>query len=134
MAERRHKPRRQRRTPGGAQRRVNVRATEPDYAGLVARAAAAGLSLPRYLIESGLRDSDGGWSLRGQRWWAERLDVVETRLIRVGTNLNQMAAATNATGELSGALGSALGYLVATLEQHRKLLDAIDSARRPPGS
>jgi hypothetical protein len=88
------------------------------------------VSLPRYLIESALRRSSGGWSLREQRWWAERLDVIETRLIRIGTNLNQMAAATNATGELPEALTGALHYLQATLDRHREILSAIDPADR----
>jgi hypothetical protein len=126
--------RRQRRVPGGSTMRINCRTTEITYARLYERAAVAQLSLPRYLIESGLRDEAGAWSLRQQRWWAERLDVVETRLIRVGVNLNQLAAATNATGELDGRLHGALGYLDATLGRHREILDAIDPSdpeRRP---
>ncbi|WP_050998050.1 hypothetical protein [Saccharomonospora marina] len=112
--------------------RINVRTTEKVYARLAMAAATARLSLPRYLVESALREPAGGWSLREQRWWVERLDAVETRLIKVGTNLNQMAAATNATGELSGALGVALRYLEATLDRHRELLDAIDPSRQQP--
>jgi Bacterial mobilisation protein (MobC) len=126
----RKEARRQRRVPGGSPHRINVRTTAETYARLVVGAAAARLSLPRYLIESALRRSSGGWSLREQRWWAERLDVVETRLIRIGTNLNQMAAAANATGELPDALAGALRYLQATLDRHREILKAIDPADR----
>ncbi len=104
MGDRNTDARRQRRVPGGSPHRINIRTTTETYARLVAGAAVARLSLPRYLIESALRRSSGGWSLREQRWWAERLDVIETRLIRIGTNLNQMAAATNATGETPEAL------------------------------
>ncbi|MBE1463924.1 MobC family plasmid mobilization relaxosome protein [Kibdelosporangium phytohabitans] len=107
-----------------------MRTTAETYARLVVGAAAARLSLPRYLIESALRRSTGGWSLREQRWWAERLDVVETRLIRIGTNLNQMAAAANTTGELPDVLTGAVRYLQATLDQHREILKAIDPADR----
>lgn len=126
--------RRQRRVEGGSPMRINVRTTIDTYAALAAASAVAGLSLPRYLIESGLRDSAGGWSLREQRWWAERLDVVETRLIRIGTNLNQMAAATNSTGQLPEPFVGALAYLATTLDRHQAVLAAIDSAdlsRRP---
>ena len=84
--------------------------------------------MPRYLIESALREESGGWSLRDQRWWAERLDTVQTRLSRIGVNLNQMAKATNSTGELSNALAPALAYLTTTLEQLQAVLDAIDPA------
>jgi hypothetical protein len=125
-----HGVRRQRRVEGGSPMRINVRTTMRTYADLVAASKVAGLSVPRYLIESALRESTGGWSLRQQRWWAERLDVVETRLIRIGTNLNQMAAVTNATGQPPEALAAALTYLVETLDRQRTVLDAIDPADR----
>ena len=125
-----HGMRRQRRVEGGSPMRINVRTTMHTYAALVDASTVAGLSVPRYLIESALRESTGGWSLRQQRWWAERLDVVETRLIRIGTNLNQMAAVTNATGQPPDGLAAALTYLTATLDQHRAVLDAIDPADR----
>ncbi|CAL9577939.1 hypothetical protein SUDANB95_04934 [Actinosynnema sp. ALI-1.44] len=124
------KARRQRRVAGGSPVSIHVRTTETTYTALVIRAALAGLSVPRYLIESGLRetDTDTGWSLRQQRWWAERLDTVETRLIRIGTNLNQMAAVANRTSSLPPELSAALAYFTATLEQHRAVLAAIDPA------
>jgi hypothetical protein len=125
-----HGVRRQRRVEGGSPMRINVRTTMRTYADLVAASKVAGLSVPRYLIESALRESTGGWSLRQQRWWAERLDVVETRLIQIGTNLNQMAAVTNATGQPPEALAAALTYLVETLDRQRTVLDAIDPADR----
>jgi hypothetical protein len=128
MSDSKKEARRQRRVQGGSPQRINVRTTAETYARLVVAAAVARLSLPRYLIESALRQAPGGWSLREQRWWAERLDTVETRLIRIGTNLNQMAAAANATGELPDALAGALRYLQATLDQHREILNAINPA------
>lgn len=110
--------------------RINVRTTVDTYAALVAASTLAGLSLPRYLIESALHGPLPGWSLRDQRWWVERLDVAETRLIRIGTNLNQMAAVANATGELNLALTYALTYLNGTLDQLRTVLDALDPSDR----
>ncbi|MBN9741996.1 plasmid mobilization relaxosome protein MobC [Amycolatopsis sp. A1MSW2902] len=135
MTEQQGRRRRQRRVEGGSPCRINIRTTPETYTRLVVGAATAGLSIPRYLIESTLRGASDGWSLREQRWWVERLDVVETRLIRIGTNLNQMAAAANAEGHLPAALDGALAYLTSTLEQHREVLSRIDSAdrsRRPP--
>jgi hypothetical protein len=128
MSDSKKEARRQRRVQGGSPQRINVRTTAETYARLVVAAAVARLSLPRYLIESALRQAPVGWSLCEQRWWAERLDTVETRLIRVGTNLNQMAAAANATGELPDGLAGALHYLQETLDQHREILNAIDPA------
>jgi hypothetical protein len=124
------KARRQRRVVGGAKNRINVRITESTYERLVALAASARLSLPRFLVESALRSSSGGWSLREQRWWAERLHVVETRLIRIGTNVNQIAAATNATGVPAEGLSATLAYVTATLARLHEVLDAIESADR----
>ena len=126
--------RRQRRVPGGSVKRINCRTTEPTYERLEALAKDAGLTLPRYLIESGLREEAGQWSLRQQRRWVERLEVVETRLIRVGTNLNQMAAVANSTGQLHEGLTGALGYVADTLRLHAEVLHAInpaDPTRRP---
>ncbi|WHT21885.1 plasmid mobilization relaxosome protein MobC [Crossiella sp. CA-258035] len=120
--------RRQRRVEGGSPKRINCRTTEPTYDRLHALAKAAGLSLPNYLIQSGLRDRPGAWSLRQQRWWAEQLEVVEVRLIRIGTNLNQMATAANATGELPEGLSGALAYFNETLARHQAVLDAIAPA------
>jgi mobilization protein MobC len=125
-----HGMRRQRRVEGGSPMRINVRTTMHTYAALAAASKVAGLSVPRFLIESALHESTGGWSLRQQRWWAERLDVVETRLIRIGTNLNQMTAVTNTTGQPPDGLAAALTYLTATLDRHRAVLDAIDPADR----
>jgi hypothetical protein len=122
--------RRQRRVEGGSPIRINIRTTSDTYLRLVIAAALAGLSVPRYLIESALHESAGGWSLLQQRRWTERLDIVETRLIRIGVNLNQMAAATNATGELPASLAGALAYFTATLDRHREILGAIDPADR----
>ncbi|MEU4803069.1 hypothetical protein [Actinosynnema sp. NPDC023587] len=122
------KARRQRRVRGGSPVSIHVRTTEITYAALVIRAALAKLSVPRYLVESGLRDTTTGWSLREQRWWAERLDTVETRLIRIGTNLNQVAAASNSTGQPPQGLPAALDYLAATLDWLRTVLEAIDPA------
>lgn len=66
--------------------------------------------------------------LRSQRWWAERLDTVETRLTRIGVNLNQLAAVANSTGQLRPELSGALAYHVVTLDRLNEVLAAIDPA------
>ncbi|WP_222426783.1 plasmid mobilization relaxosome protein MobC, partial [Amycolatopsis rhizosphaerae] len=108
---------------------INLRTTHETYERLCTAAGTAGLTVPRYLIESALRDSPGGWSLRQQRWWVERLDVVETRLTRIGVNLNQMAMVANATGHTPDGLAAALGYLSRVLEELGRVLAAIDPDR-----
>lgn len=123
-----NKKRRQRRVQGGSPVSIHVRTTMTTYSRLEIQAELARLSIPRYLVESALRESADGWSLREQRWWAERLDTVETRLIRIGANLNQTAARTNSTGQVPGGLPAALAYFTATLEELRTILAAIDPA------
>jgi hypothetical protein len=125
-----HPAKRQRRVEAGSAIRINVRTTVETHAALVAESMLAGVSLPRLLIESALHGPLQGWSLHDQRWWVERLDVAETRLIRIGTNLNQTAAVANATGELNPALTHSLSYLNETLHQLRAVLDALDPSDR----
>ena len=125
-----HREKRQRRVEGGSPMRINVRTTVETYAALVAASMVAAVSLPRYLIESALHGPLPGWRLGDQRWWVNRLDIAETRLIRIGTNLNQLAAVSNATGELNPALVRALTYLNDTLDQLRAVLDALDPSDR----
>jgi uncharacterized protein (DUF1778 family) len=125
-------PKRQTRTPGGRAARINIRTDNDTHDRLAERAAEAGLSLPRYLVESGLRDADGTWSLRQQRWWAERLEVVDTRLIRAGTNLKQIAAAANAVGRIDPGLAGAVAYHNETVLRLRRVLGAVDPVKRLP--
>lgn len=125
-----HREKRQRRVEGGSPMRINVRTTVETYAALVAASMGAGVSLPRYLIESALHGPLPGWRLGDQRWWVNRLDVAETRLIRIGTNLNQMATVANVTGELNPALAHSLSYLNDTLDQLRAVLGALDPSDR----
>ncbi|MGX7823560.1 plasmid mobilization protein [Actinokineospora sp. 24-640] len=84
-------PRRQRRVPGGAPQRVYVRVTTQVHQELVWRAKLVGLSVPRYLVECGLRHQDGG-SLHDRRLWLEHAETAQARLGRVGGLLNQLAA------------------------------------------
>lgn len=49
-------------------------------------------------------------------------------MVQIGRNLNQIAAVTNATGEVPPELASALGYFTETLERLQAVLDAIDPA------
>lgn len=121
--------RRQRRVPGGSTARINVRTTEAVHTELSRRAEQAKLSVPRYLVESGLSDPSSGSSLRSRRWVAERLETVEVRLVRIGTNLNQMATRLAATDRLDTGLAGALGYHQDTLQQLRALLELLDPPR-----
>lgn len=116
--------RRQRRHPQG-RRHTTVRLSDEEERALRALAETAGVSLPRYLVECGLRGSSTGRavSLREQRQLAEQLGTALVRLRRIGAVLNQLAARLNSTGEHgAGELAAALAYHRETVAQLRSVL------------
>lgn len=91
----------------------------------------AGMTVQRYLVSCADRDQESGWSVRDRRWWVERLDRVERRLIRNGTNLNQIAAAANSGRETDAPLLAAVvRYHAATLDEIREMVVAGAPERR----
>ena len=72
-------------------RRIAVRMTEREHAGLTDRAKKAGLSLSRYLIKAGL--SDGQVLTADER---EEIRQLRHEVRRAGINLNQIARSLNA--------------------------------------
>lgn len=87
---------------GGRQVQVNVKLTEAEYQSVVARAIAAGLTVPSYLALSGLRPEgvaagDAKAALINARG-ARRV------LAGVANNLNQLTAKLHGTGEVDPAL------------------------------
>jgi hypothetical protein len=124
--------RRQRRMPGGRQKRIVVRVDPETWLQLKAVAVAARRSLPAYLVEVGRRPliaGMAGMSLAGQRAMAEQLDTVLTRLNRSGTLLNQIAARLHATGQLHAGLNGVLDYHRRTVAQLDGLLEQLDGRR-----
>jgi hypothetical protein len=124
--------RRQRRLPGGRQKRIVVRVDSDTWFELKLRAVAARRSLPAYLVEVGRRPLIAGqtrMSLAGQRAMAELLDTVLTRLRQSGTLLNQYTAKLHATGEIHGGLDALLAYHRQTVDRLAALLDQLDDPR-----
>jgi len=94
---------RQRRVLGGRRRFVQLRLTEDDYAKVAARAAAAGASIPAYLVMAGTRPPDQS-AVSGDRVlmrvWGEELRALRQQVYRVGLNVNQVARLLHGTGEV----------------------------------
>jgi Bacterial mobilisation protein (MobC) len=93
---------RRRRVAGGRHVPVQVKFTAAEYQSVVARAVAAGLTVPSYLALSGLRphgvaSTDIKAALINARG-ARRV------LAGVGNNLNQLTAKLHSTGEVDVAL------------------------------
>ena len=124
--------RRQRRIPGGRQKRIVIRVDADTWFELKVRAVAARRSLPAYLVEVGRRPLIAGqarMSLAGQRAMAELLDTVLTRLRQSGKLLNQYTAKLNSTGPIHGGLDALLAYHRQTVDQLAALLDQLDDPR-----
>lgn len=104
-----------------------MRLSDEERTQLRELADAAGLSLPRYLVECGLRGGAGGrLSLREQRQLGEQLGTALVRLNRSGGSLNQIAARLHATGKLEpGELSAALAYHRQTQQQLRAVLQSV---------
>lgn len=121
--------RRQRRVRGGAETRINIRTTVLVRAALEARAAVAGLSVPLYLVECGLREPHG-WSLHQQRHWVAEWEAAAVKLSRSGSALNQLARQAN-SGHVVGQqqLQAALTYHQRVLDELHRVLGAVDRHR-----
>jgi hypothetical protein len=129
MNTRKQRVRRQRRVRGGAETRINIRTTVVVRAALTARAAVAGLSVPLYLIECGLREPDG-WSLHQQRHWVAEWEAAAVKLSRSGSALNQLARQAN-SGYVVGQqqLQASLAYHKRVLDELHRVLGAVDQRR-----
>ncbi len=116
-------PRRRRRVVGGRQHRHEVKVTPEEEGQLLALALRYGVSIPKLLVESAL----AGGAANAATHSLVRDDVLAElfRLHRVlaglATNVNQMAKATNATGEVQAEMS-------VTLEAVRRLAFRIDDA------
>jgi hypothetical protein len=119
---------RRRRLPnvdGGRPFAHQVMASAEEEAAIQARARVLGVSVPRLLLESALTPTPAG-SVTGLPP-ADKVEICDqlyglARLIRqIGTNVNQIAKAANATGEVGEDLA-------ATTDAVRRTLVRIDAA------
>lgn len=119
---------RRRRLPnvdGGRPFAHQVMASAEEEAALGARAKVLGVTVPRLLLEAALTETPSGsvTSLPP----ADKIEICDqlyglARLVRqLGNNVNQIAKATNATGEITDDLD-------ATLVAVRRTLVGIDTA------
>jgi hypothetical protein len=108
-ADRPRRFRRERRAnvDGGRQARHVVKVTPEEESALLAKAQHARVSVPRLLVESALAEHSETASER--REFAEQLFGAFRLLSAISINVNQMAKATNATGDLPENLEVTLG-------------------------
>jgi hypothetical protein len=106
-----------------------VKVTAEQEAALCVLAAGRGITVARLLVESALA---GGAESAGVRAAAvAELAVLARGLGRVGTNVNQIAKATNATGETQAGTADALAAVQHVMARLAAVLEELDTSRGP---
>lgn len=121
---------RRRRLPGGRPHQHLVRLSDEEQVQIVARARVVGVSVPRLLVEAALA-GDAQTASERRALVAEFL-ATRRLLARVSNNVNQLAAAANATGEVPAELRAtmhAVARVTARLEASVAELTGVPPAR-----
>lgn len=106
--------RRQLRRAGQRRQHVHkVAVTTAQEVELASRAAARGVTVPRFLVEAGLAGGADEAAARAEL--ASELFRLVRMLGQVGNNVNQLARTANATGQVPAAVPNALDALTRTL-------------------
>jgi hypothetical protein len=104
---------------GGRPVQVQVTFTVEEYQAVVARAAAAGLTVPSYLAVTGMRPE--GVDAADAKSAVTNLSGTRRVLAGVANNLNQLTAKLHSTGELDESLP-------AVVEAVERLARRVDAA------
>lgn len=107
---------------GGRQHRHEVKVSPEEEGVLLRLAEAQHVTIPRLLVESALASGRSETPTERRNAMAE-LFALHRLLAAVSNNVNQMAKATNATGEVQAELSATLKAVRRTA---RRIDDAID--------
>lgn len=112
---------RRRRKPGGRSKQINVKVSIDEHEQLAARAAEAGVSVPRFMVESAL---GGGVKPSQRRAVIASCLAARRQVTGAASNLNQLARWANTiesyppgTERTAEALADALEHLGEVLER-----------------
>lgn len=109
---------------GGRSVRRVVKLTVEQNLALQVMADEAGVSVPRLLVESTLSQSRGETATE-RRELITLLFQLQRGLAAAGNNVNQIARATNATGEIQGELCASLDHLRTTVARIDEALESL---------
>lgn len=124
-ARRRAQLRRRRANAAGGRRlRHTVKVTEVEETQLAAKAAEQGVTVPRLLVEAAL--AGGGETATQRREVAAELFATYRLLAAISNNINQIAKATNATGEAQTETSATLAAVRRTALRVDAVLEAMD--------
>lgn len=119
---------RQRRLPGGRRHKFTVRLSEQELQTVQDRAAAAGISIPRLMVEATLAGDAQTASER--RAVVVELLAVRRLALAVGNNLNQVARVANATGQVPPELSATLHATARAIGRIDAVAEALGRPRR----
>lgn len=108
---------------GGRPARHEVRVSAHEEAALLAAAAAAGVSVPRLLVESAL--AERGETVTERRQLAAELFGAFRVLSGVANNVNQIAKVANSTGELVEQTSAVLAAVERATVRVDRLLEEL---------
>ena len=114
---------RRRRKPGGRERRNNLRMTEDEHDKLTELAAEAGVSIPRFLIESAL---GGGVKPSQRRIMVTELLAAKNQVAGAANNLNQLARWANTNEAYPPGADRAAEALADALERLSVAVDRVE--------
>ena len=119
-AEARPERRRRANAPGGRQHKHEVKVTAEEEGRLLRLALAQRVTIPRLLVETTLA-AETGETVTERRNAIAKLFELHRLLAAVSNNVNQIAKATNATGQRHSETD-------ATLDAVRRVAERIDAA------
>lgn len=117
---------RRRRVEGGRPIKVEVKFTEAEFEAVSLRAAAARLTVPSFLAVTALRPAGVGEG--DARSAVTNLVAVRRVLAGVATNLNQIAARVNGSGQVDAALPAVLDAVDRMTERTGDAVRAVAGA------
>ncbi|WP_271395953.1 plasmid mobilization relaxosome protein MobC [Neomicrococcus lactis] len=115
---------RQANVSGGRPIRREVKLSVAEDAALRVAAASMGVTVPRLLKESALSASRGE-TVTERHELIKELFLVQRGIAAVGNNINQIARAANATGEISEELQGSLAYARGVLKRMDVVLESL---------
>lgn len=115
---------------GGRKHPVQLKLSIAEKTALKIHADELGVSIQRLLVESTL-SSFQGETLTERRDLLTALFQLQRGLAAVGNNINQIARAANATGEIKGDLDAALSHLRASVGRIDEALESLRIVGEP---
>lgn len=125
------KRRRRANVPGGRTHKHEVWVSGDEEGALLSRANAAGMTVPRYLMERGLSD-EGGETITERRERLGELLRLRRLLAADSNNLNQLTRVVN-SGQPVSTVSEKIAHTLIAVDAILDRLDALlkEEARRP---